>query len=171
MSTPFVRLGRMPSSFCPSALWAVSFSVLGEQSSTELACLKDFKKRFYLRCVRWPTSSADSISPERKKVNLKLATQWDRMIARGPDASLAAIQSALLGQTFGLLLGVCPLPAKKILLLYGIYVMCYVWRLTYFCALLLQRPKDLAGIEAFHGSIIAVSFGNPIFSRLEALKC
>ncbi|RHZ67181.1 uncharacterized protein CDV56_109534 [Aspergillus thermomutatus] len=47
---------------------------------------------------------------------------WDIMIAQRPDSSIVAIQSALLGQTFGLLIG---------------------------------RPKDLAGIEAFHGSIIA----------------
>ncbi|GFF46813.1 hypothetical protein IFM46972_08139 [Aspergillus udagawae] len=52
------------------------------------------------------------------------------MIAQRSDSNIVAIQSALLGQTFGLLMG---------------------------------RPKDLAGIETFHGSIIAVSFGERVF--------
>ncbi|KAJ6096562.1 hypothetical protein N7486_007308 [Penicillium sp. IBT 16267x] len=47
---------------------------------------------------------------------------WDVMILQNSDSKILAIQSALLGQTFGLLMG---------------------------------RPKDLAGIEAFHGTIIA----------------
>jgi hypothetical protein len=37
-------------------------------------------------------------------------TQWDIMIAQRSDSNIVAIQSALLGQTFGLLMGVCPLP-------------------------------------------------------------
>lgn len=39
------------------------------------------------------------------------------MIIQRPDSNIVAIQSALLGQTFGLLMGVGPLPAKYSLIL------------------------------------------------------
>ncbi|GFF48271.1 hypothetical protein IFM51744_06785 [Aspergillus udagawae] len=57
-----------------------------------------------------------------ERLQKAVLSSWDIMIAQRSDSNIVAIQSALLGQTFGLLMG---------------------------------RPKDLAGIETFHGSIIA----------------
>ena len=37
--------------------------------------------------------------------------QWDMVIFQRPDSKIVALQSALLGQAFGLLMGVCPFPA------------------------------------------------------------
>lgn len=46
-----------------------------------------------------------------KMIDQVLAIQWDLMIIQRPDSKIIAIQSALLGQTFGLLMGVRHWPA------------------------------------------------------------
>lgn len=55
--------------------------------------------------------------------------QWDIMITQRPDSKIVAIQSALLGQTFGLLMGVRTLPATEFPYS-AIQMIHYVQRLT-----------------------------------------
>jgi hypothetical protein len=132
------RIPKMAFFYCPCALSALCLSGHRGPRHTVSACLKD--------CTRLSSPLYVYALPlvlVHELVNLLTACKWDTLISRPESVSHKAFQASVIGQLFGILVGVGvsdQKPAAR----------------TGPTNADTQRPKDLMQVEMFHGTMVVV---------------